>query len=377
MTTISSNYDVSSFNTYSARGGDAALDGIGALAADSDIIGLQETGDPGKHRDAGARVAGAMIEQGLNGYMGPQNGNPIFWQGDRFDLLHAETRLSDDFGAKGETRATNLVVLRDIDTGATLLVSNLHAETSNADGARTRQFNDLETSADALLGEFDIAARIDIGDHNQGLPSELYAGEGYAHNDAHAGTRADTVAGAGDASTQDEGLGGIDHIASKGIDHATALGDRTITGLSQGPSDDPQPANIVRTPVENGDGYQHQMLSSSITVTSDTEANARNAGLSIHGDNGKGAVAYRDSGYNGRAWALGFGNGAFGTGATESGVKYSDINDSVSSVRVSDGASLGLAQNADGSGRTLDVDASMSNVGNNMNDRASSFVFYY
>ncbi|MCD9029137.1 hypothetical protein LDO26_13105 [Luteimonas sp. BDR2-5] len=345
---ISSNYTISSFNSYSARGGDDALDRIGDLADVSDIIGFQETGDPGRHRDAGARVAGEMIAHGRNGYMGPQNGNPIFWDAERFDLLHAETRIDESFGRKDETRATNLVVLRDNDTGAALLVSNLHAETTNEGGYRTRQFTDLEARADAIMDDFAIAARIDIGDHNQGLPSELYGDHGH-----------DTVAGAGQ-DARDQGMGGIDHIASRGTGHRTELVE-----------------NRVAAPAPNGDGYRHQMLSSTIAVTSDADGNARNLDADLHGDNGKGAVAYRDAGYNGTAWALGFGNGGFGTGVDDSGVRHGDINDSVSSVRVSDGAALELRQNADGSGRALTLDASTSNVGKNMNDRASSFLLYY
>lgn len=354
MTTISSNYNVASFNTYSARGGDDALDGIGELADASDIIGFQETGDPGKHLDAGARVAGEMIEQGLNGYMGPPNGNPIFWQRDRFDLLHAETSTRNDFGAAGETRATNLVVLRDTETGTALLVSNLHAETGNGNGERTRQFDDLETRADALAGQFDIAARIDIGDHNQSLPDELYG-------DA----APDTVVGGGNHKTepnQNLGTGGIDHIASKGLgDHATRdLGSE------------------VRSPPDNGDFYRHQMLVSTIGVTAETLGNALNALAPVHGDNGKGAVAYQDHNYGGKAWAFGFGTPeSFGTGDGSKGVKHSDINDRISSVRVSDDAALTLRQDADGGGRSLRVDESLGNVGKDMNDRASSFAFHY
>lgn len=351
----STSYSVGSFNTHGASDIDgeknSGLDYLEDFASNTDIVGFQETGD-----NAAAEVTGAMIEAGMNGYVGDSS-NPIYWDQDKFDLVHSETLVfhepdergpgvEDDEATTDQTRTSTIVVLRDKETGNQILVTNTHAD-NNYDGkdlgpSRDAQLEQLDNRQDELMEEFPgIQATVNLGDFNQRDGGSLEDGADIHNNPS------------GSAA---------DHII--------------VDGENGGEITDAETDN--RDHPDNGDFYEHQPLWQSFTLEGNQSNEEKEAAKEdeIVDKNGRGAVFYQNTSFNekdgGDAWVVGFGN---------EDNQHSDWNDRVSSVRLSDGLEMELFENVghdnDGdpefSGESLDVTGGTANVGDDMNDKTSGY----
>lgn len=351
-------YSVGSFNTYGASDIDgeknSGLDYLKDFAGSTDIVGFQETGGSN-----GARVAGAMIEAGMNGYVPGDSGNPIYWDKDKFDLVYSETLIfhepnergpgvKDDEATTDQTRTSTIVVLRDKETGNEILVTNAHTD-NNYDGkdlgpSRDAQLEQLANRQDELMEEFPgIQATVNLGDFNQRSAGPLEDGAEVHNNPSKSGA---------------------DHIIIDGENG----GEITNTKANN------------RNHPDNGDFYAHQPLWQSFTLEGNQSDGEKKAaeGDDIVDKNGRGAVFYQNTSFNrkddGDAWVVGFDNEVN---------QHSDWNDRVSSVHLSDGLEMELFENVghddDGdiefSGESLGVTGGTANVGDDMNDKTSGYRF--
>ncbi|QEM82262.1 hypothetical protein [Halomonas binhaiensis] len=350
----STSYSVGSFNTYGASNIDgeknSGLEYLKELVSDTDIVGFQETGG-----SDGAKVTGAMIESGMNGYVPGEN--PIYWDKDKFDLVYSETLVfhepdergpgvKDDEATTDQTRTSTIVILRDKETGNEILVTNAHTD-NNYDGkdlgpSRDAQLEQLANRQDELMEEFSgIQATVNLGDFNQRDSGRLDDGADIHNNPS------DSAA---------------DHIIVDGENGGE---------ITAGEADN-------RDHPDNGDFYDHRPLLHSFTLEGNQSDEEKAAAKEdeIVDKNGRGAVFYQNTSYNekngGDAWVIGFGSDVN---------QQPDWNDRVSSVRISDGMEVELFDdvghdddgNVELSGDSLDITGDTANVGDDMNDKTSGY----
>lgn len=371
---VSTEYNFGTFNAYGDKGYDlkSEVEEIGNFVAGRqpqgssplDVVGFQEVGG----QKPGAQIAGEMARNGMNGYM-DDGGNPIYWNASKFDVVHQETLVihEKDASAKGagvpeeisqdkvpdQRRTTTFVVLKDKETGAEMLVTNRHQDHSigewKHDYNRIAHKTMSNIKANQIMENFKgISARVDLGDFNEssGAGSSLSKIGPHTTNPKSLNSNQyDTESGQG-----------IDHILSEGADFQTSAseGNRHYYEAVDGKH-------------FNSDSFSHPMMSQTITVnSSQTELDDASADKSIDG-NGAGAVFYEKGGYDGNAWAVGFGR-------DDQDWKHSDWNDKTSSIALTPDKDITVYKDTnDDSEEGRNIAASTSNVGDEWNDEISAF----
>lgn len=366
----SDDYNVGTFNAFGNNGYDkqSEVDEIGQFVAGTgpygdkalDIVGFQEVGD---RQQPAAQVAGEMARRGMNGYMG-DSGNPIFWDAEKFDVVHQETLVIHDKNKLPEgdgvpehigedqlsdqRRTTAFVVLKDKDSGAEILVTNRQQDHTFLDHDQFREAHQAlsNAKADEIKEQFSgISARIDLGDFNSGsdeIKRPDFRGENATGNDDW------------DTQTQPDRL---DYIMSEGFENDTSARNETTHAYDKVPGEH----------YFNSDKFQHPMLSQTITVTpGKEELDAASGDRALEG-NGAGAVFYEKDNYGGDAWAAGFGRDGF------SRFDHKEWNDRTSSISVTPDAEMKVYKDTDGDETGREIHENVTNIGKDWNDKISAF----
>jgi hypothetical protein len=325
------------FNVYGSEGTDSQekMDYIGNLAAQTDILGLQEAG--------GHEVQSRLVEElsdTHSAYLG--NGtNPIFFNKDKFELIDArEEKMAEGAKESDPDRTTTFAVLRDKETGALTLVTNRHQQNdadnvNDADGDRAAHMEKTNQVAEEIMSKYPIDARVDLGDFNSAPTSEQL--EDYDYYSSVKGTGAD----------------GEERLYGTGVDliMAKSEGSELPVVMNGDPTMLPDP--------QNGDFYAHQPVIQSLSIGYDSTKTDEKQSLEVM--NNSGGILYQNENYEGDAWVFGFGK-------ESSQPKW---NDRVSSVQLIDGTEVTLYQNSDYTGDEITITEDTANIGDDMNDRAS------
>ena len=285
---------VSTFNTRYDQGA-AAVDTLNRIAPHNDILLLQEV----------KNNAMMSITSNLFGSHAPYLGEthnhdwqgeyePIFYNKKRFEAVytdHIQLNEAGDLGA-GSPRHANFVLLKDRQTGATVLVSNTHLD-NWSDASQQSGIEKIKAKIASIKAQYPVDSVISGGDFNRDPNSAASTlglqGANYSFNSL---------------PTLRDG-GNADGILVSGRDAGTAASGFKVT---------------------DGGASDHNIVSRSVQVTAHDDP--RKAALKPANP---GAIVYDAANYDGDGWIIGFGtNGPINT----------QWNDHISSVRVGDDTTL-------------------------------------
>jgi len=288
---------ISTFNTRYDQG-EAAVGTVDRKSASSDIILLQEV-----KPDTLSNITSTLFDthqpyvgqSHSGGYTGEFS--PIYYNKERFEAVYTSSIKLNEKGelGAGSPRMANFVLLREKETGATVLVSNTHLDNFSFD-AREQGVTKINAELHRIRCEFPVDSVIAGGDFN--MNANIFA----AHRLGLDGADYDPT-----RPTYKSNLGSdFDGILVSRDVESTTTNDRYEISDS-GPSD-------------------HEVVSRDIVVTANADARKAHLQVANHG-----ALLNDGIDYTGKTLILGF-------GAPEA--QNTDWNDEISSVRVSEGASL-------------------------------------
>ena len=325
---------VSQLNTRYDQGA-AAVGTVQKLAKDKDIILLTEVkGDTLEHVTAGIfDTHEPYLGQGNDkGYEGEFS--PIYFNRKKFDAVyteHIQLNEKGDSGA-GSAREANFVLLKDKQTGATILVANTHLDNLSRQ-SQNEGIEKIKSKIEEIKSKYPVDSVMIGGDFNRN-PNDLQ---------------------------KDTGLRGANYNPQLG----TFENGSNLDGiLVSQPKDGTFSSNNYT--VTDGGASDHNVVSRNISVQSHNDA--RKASLK---PTNFGALLFDASEFHGQTWITGFGT---------TGPKNTDWNDRITSVKVSDETKLTALRNSqrdpkfnDPSNTATAFTGDVSNVGEKLND-SFSFV---
>ena len=232
----------------------------------------------------------------------------------------------------GSPRVANFILLKDTQTGATVLVSNTHLD-NNSEAARQSGIQKINAKIESIKAKFPVDSVIAGGDFNTNPNS----------------------------AAPSLGLNGAAYVPG----HGTFENGANIDGILVSGSETGTAASGYR--VTDGGASDHNIVSRSVTVTAHNDA--RKAALRPANF---GAIVYDAINYGGDAWITGFGT---------SGPINTQWNDRISSVRVSDDAILTATTDSNrdpahttAHNKTTQLEGAVPWVGTDVNDTFSTLA---